>query len=115
VSLAALRLVTPAFEEPNMKPLTDDDFTEDDFVAFVTLAEQVVVKARREVELQEWLARLEPSCHTCVRGGIRYICPGGQRRMHDVAPCPTFEEIPEVAREREIAAAAFECQTAEVH
>ena len=82
---------------------------------FVTLAGQTVTQLRHEVELHEWLAQLEPSCNTCVMGTERYACQGGLRQMHDVSPCATFEEIPDVAREREIAVAAFECQTAEVH
>jgi len=69
---------------------------------FIALAEHTVLHLRRELELDEQLARLEPSCNTCTKGPERYACHG------DTSPCATFEEIPDVAREREIAVAAFE-------
>ncbi len=82
---------------------------------FVTLAGQTVTQLRRKSELHEWLAQLEPSCNTCTKGERRYSCYNGTRRICDTSPCATFEEIPDVAREREIAVAAFECQTEDVH
>jgi hypothetical protein len=66
------------------------------------------LQLRRELELQEWFARLEPSCNTCTKGEKRYACHGGSRLLCDTSPCATFEESPDVVREREIAVAAFE-------
>jgi hypothetical protein len=84
-------------------------------VWFTDQAERVVAHEKRAVEAREWAARLEPKCGTCTGYPERIQCQDVVRRMPTVQVCNFFQERPEVAREREIAAAAFEALTAEVH
>jgi hypothetical protein len=72
-------------------------------VWFTDQAERVVAHGKRAVEAREWAARLAPSCKNCVRDECLAL-----------SLCSDYLERPEVAREREIAAAAFEALTAEV-
>ena len=83
-------------------------------VWFADQAEHVVTREKRAAELREWAARLEPQCKTCTGHPERIQCQDVVRRMPTVQVCNFFQERPEIARERAVAAAAFEALTAEV-
>lgn len=84
-------------------------------VWFTNQAGRVVAHEKRAIEAREWAARLEPKCETCTGYPDRIQCQDVVRRMPTVQVCNFFQERPEVAREREIAAAAFEALIVEVH
>ena len=75
---------------------------------FAEQAQHAVRQEARAMELQEWVARLQPHCKTCTAWPDRLDCPGRCRLPSDLTACCAFVERPETALEREIAVAAFE-------